>query len=137
MNLYNRKWNLGFFENTYVSIHPVKTENEIKEKYGTKTYEPIGQVTLTAVVCDSVDSLFLPAVYKIKDVTLLENKQLVDVSEVVTYEGLYSSLAENGEKIQVKGKLEKVTQKQNNQQHYRVVVGSPEGKGTEFIKIME
>ena len=38
----------------------------------------------------------------------------LNVYEVVTYEGLYSSLAENGEKIQVKGKLEKVTQKQNN-----------------------
>jgi predicted nucleotidyltransferase len=137
LNLYNRKWNLGYFEDTYVSIHPVKTENEIKEKYGTKTYEPIGQVTLTAVVCDSVDSLFLPAVYKVKDISFLENEQLVDVSEVVTYEGLYSSLAENGEKIQVKGKMEKVTEKQNNHQHYRVVVGSPEGKGTEFIKIME
>ncbi|MFZ7138278.1 MAG: hypothetical protein ACOWW1_07665 [archaeon] len=137
LNLYNRKWNLGYFEDTYISVHPVKTENEIAEKYGTKAYEPMGQVIIEGVVSDGVASLFLPAVYKVKDVTFLGNELSVNISEVVTYEGLYSSLAENGEKIRVKGKLEKVTQKQINQQHYRVVVGSPEGKGTEYIKNVE
>ena len=132
--LYDRKWNLGFFKDTYVSIHPVKTESEINEEYGSKTYQPIGQVTLEAEVKDSIDSLFLPATYKIKNLTLIENDLSVDISEIVSYEGLYSSLAENGERIRVKGKLEKVTQKQTNRSYYRVVVGSPEGKGTEYIK---
>ena len=137
LNLYNRKWNLGYFEETYVSIHPAKKQSEITEKYGSKTYQPIGQVTIKAVVSDSVDSLFLPAVYKVTDVTFLENEHSANISEVVTYEGLYSSLAETGEKIQVKGKLEKVIEKQINKQSYRVVVGSPEGKGTEYIKMVE
>lgn len=135
--IYKRKWNLGYFEDLWVSIHPVKTEKEITEKYGSKTYEPIGPVTIQAVVCDSVDSLFLPAVYKVKDISFLENEVPVNIYEVITYEGLYSSLAKNGEKIQVKGKLEKVSQKQTNTGYYRVVVGSPEGKGTEYIKNME
>lgn len=135
--LYSRKWNLGFFEDRWVSIHPVKTEKEVTEKYGANIYRPHGQVTFEAIVYDNVDSLFLPAVYRIKDVKFLDVDPLVNVSEVITYEGLYSSLAENGEKIQVKGKLEEVTEKQTNKQHFRVVVGSPEGKGKEFIKIME
>ena len=67
----------------------------------------------------------------------MENEVPVNIYEVITYEGLYSSLAKNGEKIQVKGKLEKVNQKQTNIGYYRVVVGSPEGKGTEYIKNME
>ncbi len=137
LNLYNRKWNLGYFEETYVSIHPAKKETEITAKYGSKNYQPIGQVTIKAVVSDSVDSLFLPAVYKVRNVTFLENEHSANISEVVTYEGLYSSLAETGEKIQVKGKLEKVTEKQTNKQYCRVVVGSPEGKGTEYIKMVE
>jgi predicted nucleotidyltransferase len=136
-NLYKRKWNLGYFEDRWVSIHPVKTENEITEKYGEKTYEPICQVTIEATVSDSINSLFLPTVYIVKDVTFLENEVSANICEVVTYEGLYSSLAENGEKIHVKGKLEKVTQKQTNKKYYRIVVGSPEGKGTECIKNME
>jgi len=135
--LYKRKWNLGFYEDRWVSIHPVKLENEINEEYGSKIYQPFGQINLEAVVCDSVNSLFLPAVYKVEDITFLDSKPSVDIIEIVSYEGLYSSLAENGEKICVKGKLEKVTEKQTEQQHYRVVVGSPEGKGTEFIKIVE
>ena len=137
LNLYNRKWNLGYFEETYVSIHPAKKETEITEKYGSKNYQPIGQVTIKAVVSDSVESLFLPAVYNVRNITFLENEHSANISEVVTYEGLYSSFAETGEKIQVKGKLEKVTEKQTNKQYYRVVVGSPEGKGTEYIKMVE
>jgi predicted nucleotidyltransferase len=137
LKLYHRKWNLGFFEGRYVSIHPVKMESEVTEKYGEKTYAPRGQVTIQAIVSDNVDSLFLPATYKIEDVKFLSGPEVSKLTEVVTYEGLYDSLAENGETIQVKGKLEKVTDKTKNQQHYRVVVGSAEGKGTEYIKNVE
>ena len=137
LTLYERKWNLGFFEDRWVSIHPVKLEKEVTEEYDSKTYHPCGQITLEAVVRENVDSLFLPAVYHVEDVTILDGEPSVSISKIVSYEGLYSSLAKHGEKIRVKGKLEQVTQKQTNEQHYRVVVGSPEGKGTEYIKIVE
>ena len=135
--IYERKWNLGFFEDQWVSIHPVKLENEVTGEYGTKTYSSCGQVTLEAVVCDNIDSLFLPAIYQIEDVKFLDGKQYSDVTEIVSYEGLYDSLAENGEKIQAKGKLEKVTEKGTSRQQYRVLVGSTEGKGKEYIKMVE
>ncbi|MFA5363684.1 MAG: hypothetical protein WC325_00700 [Candidatus Bathyarchaeia archaeon] len=132
--IYERKWNLGRFEDTWVSIHPVKLESELTERYGQKTFTPMGQVTIRAVVVDNTDSLFLPAVYKIKDAEFIEGKQQHPVTEVVAYETLYDSIAENGETIQVKGKLEKVNEKENSQQHYRILVGSAEGKGKEYIK---
>ncbi len=135
--LYERKWNLGFFEGTWVSIHPVKLEKEIKEKYGDKSYIPYGQVTIEAVVKENVNSIFLPATYQIEDVKFLDTQQVFDVTEVVSYEGLYDSLAENNEKIQVKGKLEKINEKRTNQLRYRVLVGSTEGKGKEYIKVVE
>lgn len=135
--LYERKWNIGFFEDKYVSIHPVKIESEVTEKYGEKNYIPYGQVKLKAVVDDNIDSLFLPATYLIKDVEFLSGQQLENVTEIVTYESLYDSLAENGEKIEVKGKLEKIFEKRKNRQHYRVVVGSAEGKGSEYIKLVK
>lgn len=137
LKIYERKWNLGFFENTWVSIHPTKTEAEITEKYGQKTYEPRGQVKIQAVVNDNADSLFLPAVYQIEDVKVLEGFPECEISEVVSYESLYDSLVEEGETIQVKGKLEKVSEKQSGRQHYRVLVGSAEGKGKEYIKVVE
>ena len=137
LKLYERKWNLGFFEDIWASIHPVKMENEVTEQYGEKTYTPCGQVTIEAVVGCSIDSLFLPATYQIEDVKFLDGQQLGDVTEVVSYEGLYDSLAENGETIQAKGKLEKVMEKGTSRQRYRVLVGSAEGKGNEYIKLVE
>jgi predicted nucleotidyltransferase len=136
LKLYERKWNLGFFEDRWVSIHPVKTEKEVTEKYGDKTYKPAGQVKIEATVKDNVDSLFLPATYQVENVAFLDGKQLGELTEVVSYEGLYDSLAENGEKIQVKGKIEKVTTTKTNKQYYRVLVGSAEGKGKEYIKLV-
>jgi predicted nucleotidyltransferase len=137
LKLYERKWNLGFFEDRWVSIHPVKLENEVTEEYGEKTYIPCGQVTIEAIVRGNLDSLFLPATYQIEDVKSLHGQQLGDVAEVVSYEGLYDSLAENGETIQAKGKLEKVTEKGTSRHRYRVLVGSAEGKGKEYMKLVE
>jgi uncharacterized protein len=137
LKLYERKWNLGFFEDRWVSLHPVKLECEVTEEYGEKTYIPCGQVTIEAVVANNVDSLFLPATYQIEDVKFLAGQQSVDVDEAVSYEGLYDSLAENGETIQAKGKLEKVIEKGTRRERYRILVGSPEGKGKEYIKLVE
>jgi predicted nucleotidyltransferase len=133
--IYERKWNLGVFEGKWVSIHPVKLESEVTGEYGESTYHPCGQVTVRAIVRDNTNCLFLPSVYKIEDVKVLEGPQLGRVTEVVSYESLYDSLAENGETIQARGKLERVTNKGTSREHYRVLVGSPEGKGKEYIKL--
>jgi predicted nucleotidyltransferase len=133
--IYERKWNLGVFGGKWVSIHPVKLESEVTGEYDEVTYHPCGQVTIQAVVRDNTDCLFLPAVYKIEDVKVLEGPQLGKVTEVVSYESLYDSLAEKGETIQAKGKLERATEKGTSRKHYRVLVGSPEGKGKEYIKL--
>jgi len=131
--IYERKWNIGTFNNTLFSIHPIKRENELKEKYGDKTYHPHRIVTVRAVVADSKDSIFLPALYKVKDVEV-EERMEARIEEVVSYEGLYDSLAEKGETIEVRGKLEHVIDNRTGRKYDRVLVGSPEGKGREYIK---
>jgi predicted nucleotidyltransferase len=64
--IYKRKWNIGTFEGTRFSVHPVKTEEEITEEYADKVYEGIGNAVVGAVVHQNVDSMFLPAVYQIR-----------------------------------------------------------------------
>ena len=135
LKIYERKWNLGVFGDKWVSIHPVKLESEVAGEYGETTYHPCGQVTIRAVVSDNTDCLFLPSVYQLKEVEVLEGPQLGKVTEVVSYESLYDSLAEKGETIRARGKLERVTEKGSSREHYRVLVGSPEGKGREYIKL--
>lgn len=134
--IYKRKWNLGIFEDTEFSVHPVKFEEEVNEEYADKIFEPLGLVVMGAVVVENSDSMFLPAVYHVQDARVVKGPQVADIEEVVSYEGLYGDLAEVGENILVKGKLELVHDKKNKRKYHRVVVGSPEGKGTEYIKII-
>jgi predicted nucleotidyltransferase len=135
--IYERKWNLGIFEDKWVSIHPVKLESDVTGKYGEATYHPCGQVTIRAVVHDNTDSLFLPSVYKVKKVEVLEGPRLGQIIEIVSYESLYDSLADNGEIIQAKGKLECVMKKEKHHKYYRVLIGSSEGKGKEYLKLKD
>ena len=137
LKIYERKWNLGFFENTWFSIHPAKVENEVAEEYGQKSYYPCGQMRVRAVVRDNTNSLFLPSVYQLEGVEVLEGPRLGKITEVVSYESLYDSLAENGESSEVRGKLERVLERGTRREAYRVLVGSPEGKGEENIKLQD
>ena len=133
--IYKRKWNIGLFSGVPFSIHPVKLEDELAEKYGDKTFRSKGQVAIRAKVADHLESMFLPCQYRVQDVKVLEGKQDAShISEVVSYESLYDSLAETGEEIVAKGKLESVHDDRNSKEYYRVLVGSPEGKGKEYVK---
>jgi predicted nucleotidyltransferase len=133
--IYERKWNLGIYEDAWVSIHPVKLESEVTGKYGKETYHPCGKVTIRAIVRDNTNSLFLPSIYKLEEVKIVKGPHIGNITEIVSYESLYDSLAERGETIQAKGKLEHVTEKGTRREHYRVLIGSPEGKGNEYIKL--
>ncbi len=131
--IYKRKWNIGVFGDTLFSVHPIKTETETKEKYGDRTYSSAGTVILKAVVADSKDSIFLPAVYRVEEVELKEKRE-ASIKEVISYEGLYDSLAKEDELIEAKGKLEHIIDNMTGETYDRVLIGSPEGKGREYIK---
>jgi predicted nucleotidyltransferase len=135
--IYQRKWNLGIFEGTRFSIHPIKIEKEINVKYGQKFYKPLGKITVKAVVSENIDSIFLPAVYEINDMEVISGPKIDLITEVVSYETLYGSLAKKGEKIEVNGKLERVIDIGGNEENYRIIVGSIEGKGNEYFKLVK
>ncbi len=137
LQIYKRKWNIGMIRDVFFSIHPVKLEQEVKETYGDKTYRPLGPAAIEAVVYENADSLFLPCIYRVKDVNILEGPvEAAEVKAVVSYESLYDSLAQIGERITCKGKLEKVISKKTKRENYQLLVGSAEGRGTEYIKLI-
>ena len=120
-NVAEKRWNYGYFEGTYFSVHPIRTDEEITEDYGDNTYHRKKTVEGTAVVSDNSDSIYLPAVYGVE----VEGSDVI--SEVVSFEGLYGSLFEVGDKIQFKGVLEEIRGKTLR---HRVLVGgagSPDG----------
>lgn len=132
LHLASRKWNHGFFGNRYFSIHATRTDQEIEENYGDRIYRKAGMTTIRALVTDASQSLFIPAVYQIEQVEVLESETPLEPSmplkEVVSYEGLFFDIVDDGQAIQARGKLERV-----NSEYYRLVVGTTIHRGKEYI----
>lgn len=133
--MYRRHWNRGVFEGTEFSIHVGKVEAEIAEKYGDRTYTPKGMVEAEAVVADADDSLFMPGVYHVNSVRIVNGPVVSDVREIVTYEGFYSDVAAPGERIKAGGKLEEVFDKRNAEIYHRILIGSIEAGGRDYFKL--
>ena len=129
-----RRWNRGVYEGTLFSMHPVKLEEENDENYGDRIFKPEGMIKIEATVSDSSEADFLPSVYKVEDVKVIEGPEVKDISEVASYEGLYGGLAEKGERIFSYGKLEGVTDRRSGEQYHRVLIGSKKAEGRDYIK---
>jgi predicted nucleotidyltransferase len=130
----SRKWNRGIFKGTKFSIHSVKLEEEVDEKYGDKIFNPRGMIRIEAKVSDDSEADLMPSIYKVEDVRILEGQQVRDIVEVASYEGFYGGIAYKGERIAVYGKLEKVIDKRSNEEYHRVLIGSKEALGKDYIK---
>ena len=129
-----RKWNRGMFRGRDFSVHPVKVEEEVKGRFEDRVFKGLGVVELKATVADNQEALFMPAVYTVKDVEVTNGpREAKDIVEVVSYEGLYIDIAEPRERIMVRGKLERVEDRAGGS-YFRVLVGSPEAKGYDYIK---
>ena len=125
-----RRWNFRYYgQGRYLSLHPVRTDAEIREVYGDHFYRDAGVVKLRAIISDAADSIFLPAVYGIEQVKVLEGPA-VEVREICSYEGLFSQAADVGQEIEAQGKLERL----DDGSSYRLVIGSSHRTGTEYLK---
>jgi len=128
--LAERRWNYGFFGERYFSIHPTRKDDEIRENYGDRYYLERGAARIRATVSDASESLFMPALYRIEGVEVIEGEAAAQqVREVVSFEGLYRDVVDSGAQIEARGKLESV-----NEQTYRLVIGSTALKGQGYIK---
>jgi len=129
-----RRWNYGFFSRRYFSIHPARKDHEILEEYGDRCYSERGMARVRAIICDAREALFMPAVYRIRDAELIQGEPRLfrgsdRLKEIVSYEGLYRDVADAGQEIEAKGKLESVSG-----QYYRLVIGTTLLKGEGYIK---
>jgi predicted nucleotidyltransferase len=132
-HLAKRRWNYGFFEGRYFSIHATRKEDEIRENYGDRIYREVGAARIRAVVTDASESLFMPAVYRVEAVEVIEStaeeQRAASLQEVVSYEGLYRDVVDEGEEIEAFGKLEHI-----NGQSYRLLVGTTGRRGGGYIR---
>ncbi len=125
-----RRWNFKYYgQGRYLSLHPVRSDAEIQEVYGEHYYRDAGVVKLRAIISDAADSIFLPAIYGIERVKILEGP-VVEIREICSYEGLFSQAADLGQEVEARGKLERLDQGPL----YRLVIGSSHRTGIEYLK---
>jgi predicted nucleotidyltransferase len=126
-----RRWNYFQFQDRYVSVHPTRRDDEIDETYGQHTYRALGVATIEAQVMDAEDSIFLPAHYALADVVVREGRflrsfdpstklragsaqdrlglgQAPQITELISYEGLYCQAVDPGNRIVARGVLEQI-----------------------------
>ncbi|TFG05368.1 MAG: hypothetical protein EU536_02020 [Promethearchaeota archaeon] len=130
--LFERKWNMGMFQNTRFSIHPIKTMEELDDNYGEKRYLRGEPVEIRAKVV-KVNNLFMPSVYEVADVEVVSGIIKGGVREVISYEGLFDAAAEKGEYIRASGRIERVIDLKGKADYHRLVIGSKGENSHEFI----
>jgi predicted nucleotidyltransferase len=131
MGFAERRWNYGTYEGTYFSIHPVRTDDEITEKYGDFTYTQRGEASGEAEISDASESIYLPAIYRVEDVEAHDGSH-AEIKEIVSYEGLFCDMFEPGERVEFRGVLERV--KDGGERH-RVVIGGA-GSRPSFMRLV-
>jgi predicted nucleotidyltransferase len=132
MALARRRWNYGFFGQRYVSIHATREDSEISEVYGDRIYRNQGPAEIEAVITDDQEALFMPAVYHVRHVRTLSGSVAArQVSEIVSYEGLYCDMATAGQAVRAYGKLESI-----NGDSYRLVVGTTTIRGGGHMQVI-
>ena len=132
--LISRRWNFVYFGEARhtISLHPTRADDEITETYGEHFYRDIGVARIAATLTDTRDAIYLPAIYQVASVDILEGPQ-VAISEICAYEGLFAQIGEIGQRVEARGKLERV----DHGPFHRLVVGSSHPSGVEYLLPVE
>ncbi len=120
-----------------ISILFALKENEVREPYGRFRYRTLVPVLAKARVVSVEYSYFMPAIYDVEIIRMLEpdnlNVKLKDIRNVSSFEGLYAGIARENEIVVVKGMLEEVMDVKTGESWYRIVVGSAKLRGKDYV----
>ena len=108
----------------------MKDWNEIDENYGDVQYENIGNAKIEATVINDSESTFTPCTYKIENVKSLEGLRIERIEEITSFRGRFCEQARKGETVVAQGKIERVTDRRQNEEHFRLLIG---GKHSDYM----
>ncbi|MCL2359037.1 hypothetical protein [Candidatus Bathycorpusculum sp.] len=114
----------GMYQGTDYFIRFIKEQNETPQQYGDIYYQNSGYSKIHSIITDAQDALYTPCTYKLGSVQILEGPFLSPIEEVVSFRGRFCMQAKAGERIEAQGKIERVTNKKNGNEHYRLILGN-------------
>ncbi|MCW3995743.1 MAG: hypothetical protein NWE98_06305 [Candidatus Bathyarchaeota archaeon] len=120
----SRKAFQGKFLDTDYFIRFVKEWEEITEQYGDVQFKNCGYCKIKAQIADASDALFTPCTYRLAEVSVVEGPKLAPIREIASFRGRFCEQAASGELVEAQGKVELVTNSQDNTQYYRVILGN-------------
>lgn len=124
--------NRGLYKSTRFVINATRKIEEITERFGQFKYEAVKSVEAVCQVVNNNESMFRPSIYEVGDCESKQIKREENPRRVVSMIGQFRDFARVGEKIKVKGLLEKVEDLSSPDKiEYRIVLGS--GKGEEYL----
>lgn len=123
--LEGRKVIQGKFRECEYFIRFVKEPAELGEGYGDKRYTLLAQAEVEVTVTDTSEAIFTPCSYKVEEVRLVGVQHAAPLPvEIVSFRGRFCEQAREGERVRVRGKLERVIKK-GGKIHYRLLLGGP------------
>jgi predicted nucleotidyltransferase len=120
----SRKAFQGKFNGVDYFIRFVKDWNQISEQYGDVLYKNCGYTKITATVADDSEALFTPCTYRIENVKVAEGAKLEPIREIVSFRGRFCEQTKNGEAVVAQGKVECVTDRREEREYYRMILGN-------------
>jgi len=117
-----RKLNKGIFNHVRFNVNATRTLSEISDRR--LHFEPIAQIEASCKVVNDDEAMFRPAIYKVSECAIESGPSFYAdrVLEVCVMIGQFRSLASNGDKMLVRGMLERV--RSDDEEWFRIVVGS-------------
>jgi predicted nucleotidyltransferase len=117
-----------------IGITPILKPEESPIAHGSESYTTLIQspVKLSMVVENADYGIFHPAILSTEPVTIDETS----VTRIMIYDGAFGGLFKNGDRIEVSGTLQKVTQTDTNLEFHQLMVGTKVGSGKEYVRLL-
>ncbi|MDI6690669.1 MAG: hypothetical protein QME50_02230 [Candidatus Bathyarchaeota archaeon] len=125
----SRKVLQGKFKSREYFVRFIKDWSEGYYEYGMIRYKNVGYARIRALIVDDSEAIFTPCSYKIRNLETLEGVRL-PIEEIASFRGRFCEQAKTGETVIAQGKVEQVTDKRQNREYFRLLLG---GKPSDYM----
>jgi len=123
-----------YVEDQCIGITPILKPEEAPIAHGFESYTTITQnpVKLSVVVENTDYGIFHPAIYTTVPAMIDGHS----VTRIMIYDGAFGGLFKNGDRLEVSGTLQKVTQYKTGDISHQLMVGTKSGSSKEYVRLL-